>query len=449
MTRVLHSDAAEVDCQYIKGGVGGALEEAAHASHERVWAVVGHGFHHHAARTAAREGLHNCRGQCVDERRVAAREPYQPPYGADEPVHSSRSAEHSDGYEKGNEVRDNPHGGGEAVLGTVDERFVDVHLAQHGHDDEAHDDSHQHDGSHGGAHRVHHGGIELCEAPHHQCHQQAHAAQSEQQRAVEEVYLLVDGGDDDACQRCRECGKQYGNEHVGGLCCALLCAIGQYRHRDDGQAARVEHQKHDHRVGGCVLLVVKLLQVLHGLQSQRGGGIVEAKHIGGYVHKDGACGRVSFRYVGEESDEHGGEHARQKVHQAGPLAYLHHSEPQCQHTGEAYRDFKRTLRCLKGGVHHCRKDGGVAEKQEFHQCHDKGNDEESYPDIIKYHGLCCLLTYPPAPSPREGECRIGLFLLFLTYPPTPSPREGESRIGLFVRCLTMSLSPPQGRGRAE
>ena len=72
-------------------------------------------------------------------------------------------------------------------------------------------------------------------------------------------------------------------------------ADGDDRGGDQRDARRIEHQEHDHRVAGSVLLRVDLLQLAHGLEAERGCGIVEAEHVGAGVHDDAAAGRMTGR----------------------------------------------------------------------------------------------------------------------------------------------------------
>ena len=72
MPRAGDAHTAEINGQYIKGGVGRALENTAQPSHERVCAVGLHGIHHHAARPAAAQRFHQCGRQCTDKVCIAA-----------------------------------------------------------------------------------------------------------------------------------------------------------------------------------------------------------------------------------------------------------------------------------------------------------------------------------------------------------------------------------------
>lgn len=93
------------------------------------------------------------------------------------------------------------------------------------------------------------------------------------------------------------------------------------------QTTRIEHEKHDHRVGGRVFPRVQFLHLLHGFQSCGGSSIVKAQHIGRDVHENGSHDRMVLRNVREEFGEDWTENARQYIDRSGSLAYLHDAKP--------------------------------------------------------------------------------------------------------------------------
>ena len=215
----------------------------------------------------------------------------------------------------------------DAVESMFDEGVVAIDPLQHACSNESHDDCHQQDVGHRGAHRVHHLAAELAEAPDDDGHHGAGTAQREQQGAAEEVDALKERGDDDAGDGREERGQQDGHKDVGGLGSTLLSPVDQDGDGDERQAAGVQHEKHDHRVGGRVLLRVQLLHLLHGLQTQRRGSIVEPQHVGGNVHEDAARDGMTLRDVGKQLREDGTEQTGQHADHAALLAHLHDAQP--------------------------------------------------------------------------------------------------------------------------
>ena len=365
MARVAHADATEINGQDIERGVGGSLEDATQPAHKRVGTKGGHGVDHHAARTAAREGFHQGRRHGVYPGGIGSGQCYQPFQSVDEHVHGSAGTEHADAHQNGYQIRNDAHGGLKTVFGTVDERVIHIHALAHAGHDKSYDDRQQQCAGDGGAHRVHGGGVQLIESPDDACHQGTGSAQRQQHGAVQQVDALIETGDDDSGQRREKCGQQDGHEDVGGVGGSHLCPIGQNAHGDNGQSAGVEHQEHDHGVGGGVFLRVQFLQLLHGLQSQRCGGIVQSQHVGGNVHEDAARGGMTFRNIGKQLGEDRAQQAGQHVHHSAFLANLHDAEPECEHTGQSDRYFKSCFRRRESAVHHGRKHRCVPHENEF------------------------------------------------------------------------------------
>ena len=197
--------------------------------------------------------------------------------------------------------------------------------------------------------------------------------------------MTAERGDDDTCQRREERGQQDGDEHVGGLCCSHLSTIDEDGDGDERQSAGVEHEEHDHRVAGGVLLRVQLLQLFHSLQAHRGGGIVQAQHVGREVHEDGSCDGMPLRYLRKQTREDGTQPSSQHIDHSAALANLHNAQPECQHTGQAQRDLEGRLRLGEGSVHHSGKHFDVAQEYQLHQRNDEGHQEKRNPDIIQHH----------------------------------------------------------------
>ena len=88
---------------------------------------------------------------------------------------------------------------------------------------------------------------------------------------------------------------------------------------------------------------IEFLQLLHGFQSQRGGGIVQSQHVGGDVHEDTACNRMPFGHIRKEFAEDGTEQTGQHIHHAPLLANLHDAQPKREHARETERNLKSGL----------------------------------------------------------------------------------------------------------
>lgn len=54
---------------------------------------------------------------------------------------------------------------------------------------------------------------------------------------------------------------------------------------------------------------------------------------------------------------------------------------------------KGSLRRGKGGIHHGRKDGGVAPKHKFRQRNHESHDKECYPNVIQNHMRCKITLF--------------------------------------------------------
>ena len=335
MAGVLDTHRTEVDSENIESGVGAALEDTRQTAYEGVGTVGRHGVDHHASGTTAGKGLHQGRGHGVDPLGVHARQRYGVVQPANEQVHGTGGTENADSNENCHQIGNDAHGSGKAVLGSLDESVVDVDPLTHGGHDETGDNAHQQDVGCGSAHTVHHVGRQLREAPYDAGHQQTGTTEGEQHDAVEQVDALVERRDDNTGQRREERGQEDGDEYVGRLGRSHLCAIDHDADRNEREARRVEHEEHNHGVGGRVLLGVQLLHLLHGLQSERSSGIVEAEHVGGYVHEDAARDGMALGYVGKQTGEDGRQQAGQHIDHSALLADSHHAEPQRQYASES------------------------------------------------------------------------------------------------------------------
>ena len=254
MASVFDVYCTEIDSEDIEGSVGGTLEDTCQSTNERVGSEGLHSIYHHASRTATREGFHyRCR-ESIDESGVETTSADSPFCPIDYHFHSSRSAKNADSNEDCDEIRDDSHRCLEAILCTFDKGIIDIDLLSHASHDETDDYCHQKDSGNGGADLVHHLRFHLREAPYYAAHSSTSASKSNHHGAIEEVYLLVNGGYDDAGEGGNKGGKEDWNKDISRLLRAHLRPIGHDTDRDDGQSGGVEHEEHNHRIGRCGIL---------------------------------------------------------------------------------------------------------------------------------------------------------------------------------------------------
>ena len=387
VTRVADAHTAEVNGENIERGVGAALENARQAPHKRIRPVGGHRVDHHSACAGARQWFHQGGGQRTHPLCVEAAALNCPRHAVDERIHRAAGAKHADGHEHRYEIRDDAHGGFKTRFRPFDKGVVDVDLLAQSCEDEGGDEGEQEDVGAGCADAVHHFGVEGGEAPNDAGNDQRSAAEREQQGAVEEVDALKKRGDDHAGQGRKECGQEDGDENVRGIGRTLLCAIDHDGDRDEREPTCVEHQEHDHGIARAIFLRIEFLQSFHRLEAERCGGVVEAKHVGGDVHKDVTHHGVAFRNLGEEAFEHRAEESRHKLNDSTAFADLHHAHPKRQYSGESERNFKSRLRRFESRVHNRRKDVKIAHEHEAKGGNDEGDEKKSNPNIIEYHGV--------------------------------------------------------------
>ena len=384
MAGVADSDGAKIDGQDVERGVGGSLEDARETTHEGVGAVLLHGIDHHAAGTAARQGLHDGGGQGCHIVGIAAKHLHHSAYAIYDEVHRSRGAEHTDGNKYCHEVWDDAYGCLEAALRTFHEGLIDIYLLTDTCPDEGDNDGEEDDVGHHSAPEVHRLAIDLHTEPHHAAHDNADAEHEGHDGAVEEVDALVDAGDNHAAKGGDGCSDEDRTEHIGGLCRTHLCPIDHHADGNDGQAAGVEHQEHDHGIRGRVLLLVQLLQALHRFEAQGRRSIVEAQHVRAEVHEDVAEHGMSGGNLREEPHHEGREPACQHVDQSTPLAYLHNAHPEREHARQSERNLEGSLGIVESTVHNGREDVRVTQHK-LHRSNQKSDGKEANPNVVQDH----------------------------------------------------------------
>ena len=83
----------------------------------------------------------------------------------------------------------------------------------------------------------------------------------------------------------KKVARRMGIKTSGGVRSSLLSTIDHDGDGDQRQSAGVEHQKHDHGVGGTLFLRIQFLQSFHSFESKRGGSVVQSQHVGRKIHK--------------------------------------------------------------------------------------------------------------------------------------------------------------------
>ena len=241
----------------------------------------------------------------------------------------------------------------ESSLCPLDERVIDIELFLHASKEEDEDSPENHDACQQAAELLHILAVEPHEEGEEPCHESADDGEHEQDVAVEEVDALVDGDHDKSHDGGEHRGEQQRDEHIGGVGGSGLGPVSHDGDGYDGDARRVECQEHNHGVAGRVALCIDALQLLHGLQSHRSGGIVESEHVGRDVHEDGAECRMPTWYLGEQSCEHRTEEGSELIDQSAVFSHFQQSHPESKCTGESETHLKSIPRHLEGGVHHC------------------------------------------------------------------------------------------------
>ena len=179
-------------------------------------------------------------------------------------------------------------------------------------------------------------------------------------------------------------GEQDRQEHQRRVGRALLGAVHEDRHRQQGQRRGVEHQEQDLRVAGDGCAGVELLQGLHGLEADGRGGVVQAQAVGGEVQGDQADGRVAGRDFRHQAQEQRAQGLGQPLDDAGLLGDPQKAQPQGQGAEQQDHDLDRQLGHGEDAFHHRREDPGVAADQPLRQRRHGSHDEEAKPQAIKH-----------------------------------------------------------------
>ncbi len=115
-----------------------------------------------------------------------------------------------------------------------------------------------------------------------------------------------------------------------------------------GHARGVDRQEEGHGVGRGPRRRVQPVQLLHGPDAERGGGIAETEDVGRQVQDHGAHGRVLGRDLWKQPRHQGPDQAGDHRQQAALLGDLHEPQKERHHADQAEGQLHRA----GGGVHH-------------------------------------------------------------------------------------------------
>ena len=91
---------------------------------------------------------------------------------------------------------------------------------------------------------------------------------------------------------------------------------------------------------------------------------------------------MSFRYIRKQSAEYRTQETCQSINQSAVLSDLHDTEPEGQYSGQSQRYFESGFRRIECRVHDSRKYLRISQENYFYKGDNKGDDKESYPDVI-------------------------------------------------------------------
>ena len=128
------------------------------------------------------------------------------------------------------------------------------------------------------------------------------------------------------------------------------------------------------------------LRVLHPLQTQRGGRVVQSEHIGRHVHENRPHCRMSFRHTGKQAAEERRNQPPEEAYHSGAFPDFHQAEPQGKHPGQTQGDFKRGGGGSEGGTHDFPPDRDVSAEYRAVERHQERGQKKSYPVKIESHG---------------------------------------------------------------
>ena len=381
VARLADTNGTEIDGEDVEGGVGCPLEDARQAANEGIGAVLIHRIDHHAACSAAGEGLHDSCGKRCYIVGVAAKHFDKPAEAVDDEVHRARSTEHTYGNKYCNEVGDDADGRLEAAFCPFHKGLIDVYLLADACRYEGDDNAEEDDVGNDGTPLVHRFLVNLCTEPYNAAYYGTKAYDETHNGTIEKVDALVQTCDDHACERGDGCCDENRDEDICRLFRTGNCPVSHYADGDERQAAGVQHEEHNHGIRRGVLLLIQFLQALHCLEAKRRRSVVKPQHIRAEVHKDMTKDGMPCRYLGEEAHHKRRQPTGKDIDKPAAFTNFHNAHPKGQHARQPDGNLESSLGIVEGAVHNGREHLGVA-KAELHHSNDECDEKEAYPDVI-------------------------------------------------------------------
>ena len=296
-------------------------------------------------------------------------------------------AQHADRDQHADQIGDDGQRGLNAALRTLDERLIDVDLASQSADQESHDDRQQQ--------QVTDQLRYLCnllfaqvlaQIPDHPGNQRREATEPRDDHAVKQVDALTDRDGYQTDNSGDKGGDHARDEDVRGVACTQHGSLRHDGERNQREPGCVQHHEHDLGIARFIRLRIDALQRFHRFQTERRGGVVEAKKIRRKVHHHVPGSGMILRHLRKDAGEERRNQLRHEGDRASFLTHVEDAEPECHHTRQRQCNVHHAyLRGLEGAIDHPLEYGGVAKCEPLHQCGSEANEEESGPEIGERH----------------------------------------------------------------
>src|SRR5690554_6426210 len=255
----------KIDGDDVEGGVGSTLYGGGETARKGVDSKGLQGIDHHAACSAAAQGLHQGGGQGVYKTGIDAQMVKQPGHSVDEVVHGPRGPEYANGHQSVDEVGVEFDSDAKTFFDAYDKGFVNIHFFQHVPYDKQGDEAEEGEVGYEQGDHLQLIALELGEPPNEGADCRCQAPQVAQNHFVVQFDALHQGYGEHAGQGGEEGGQEDGQEDVGGIGGSKLGTVHHNGDGDDGESRGVEHQKHYLGIGGRLLMGIDGLHFFHGL----------------------------------------------------------------------------------------------------------------------------------------------------------------------------------------
>jgi len=315
---VLDVYGTEIEGHHVKGRLGGPLKETGEASGKAVGPEGLHGVEHEAAGASGAEGAHQGDGDGVDDLGIDMERFEERGETGEGDVHQPRIPKDAQGDEHGDHVRKNSQSGGPAFFSAGDEGIEDVGFVftKYFFMNNAVKDDQEDDGEEDAVAEIagepkFSEAVEPGDVEKQQTHERADADHICNDDWVQEADPLTKANEQECSQGSEKRGDDAGQHDIGRVARIEGCSITDDGGGNQGQSRRVEAEKHDLAVGSPAFVRVDFLHAFHGFQAKGGGGIVEAKKIGGEIHGHESIGRMAPGKLGKNSHEKRCQKARE------------------------------------------------------------------------------------------------------------------------------------------